>query len=134
METTDLEQLVTTVRRLRGKDGCPWDQRQTGRSMLSYLRAETEELVAAVSRGDAENTCEELGDVLYVLLMLTTIAGEESGEFTLSDVLGGINAKLIRRHPHVFGDATVESDDDLARQWEAIKAEEKAAKQRTARK
>ncbi len=89
---------------------------------------------ARPGRGDAENTCEELGDVFYILLMLTTIAGEESGKFTLSDVLGGINEKLIRRHPHVFGDATVESDDDLARQWEAIKAEEKAAKQRAARK
>ncbi|MCK9173750.1 MAG: nucleotide pyrophosphohydrolase [Desulforhopalus sp.] len=129
MHDTDLSPLIKTINSLRSEKGCPWDRRQTTQSLVKYVKAETKELIEAIENRDAENTCEELGDVFYLLLMLSSI-GEDTGEFTFTDVVQGINEKLIRRHPHVFAGTTWESEEDLARQWEEIKAMEKSARQK----
>ncbi|MBM9519037.1 nucleotide pyrophosphohydrolase [Desulforhopalus vacuolatus] len=129
MHNTDISTLITTINRLRDEKGCPWDRKQTTRSLAKYVKAETKELIEAIENQDAENTCEELGDVFYLILMLSSI-GEDAGKFTFADVVQGINEKLIRRHPHVFAGTPWESEEDLARQWEEIKAMEKSAKQK----
>ena len=129
MHNTDISKLIKTINSLRSENGCPWDRKQTTQSLLKYVKAETAELIAAIENQDAENTCEELGDVFYLILMLSSI-GEDDGDFTFADVVRGIDEKLVRRHPHVFAGTAWESEEDLARQWEEIKAEEKAAKQK----
>jgi tetrapyrrole methylase family protein/MazG family protein len=120
----DLQDLLDTVRQLRGENGCPWDRKQNSRSLLKYLSSEFEELVQAIENDDAENICEELGDLAYLIIMYAEI-NESSGRFTLADVFRTVNQKLIRRHPHVFAGQTYESEEQLARQWAEIKAAEK---------
>lgn len=122
-----LQQLLDTVCTLRGENGCPWDKKQTPSSLLKYLRSETSELIDAISNNDTANTCEELGDVFYVLVMIT-LYNQERGNFHLSDVLSQINEKLVRRHPHVFAGTSYKDESDLERQWEQIKSEEKQKK------
>jgi MazG family protein len=129
MNNTDISKLIKTINSLRSENGCPWDRKQTMQSLLKYVKAETAELIAAIENEDVENTCEELGDVFYLILMLSSI-GEDAGDFTFADVVRGIDEKLVRRHPHVFAGRAWESEEDLARQWEEIKAEEKAARQK----
>ena len=120
----NLQLLIETIRTLRDPDGCPWDKRQTNTSLIKYLKSETEELIQGVENTDHNNICEELGDLLYLIIMYSEI-NKDLGHFRLSDVVQSINEKLIRRHPHVFAGATYENDEQLAVQWEAIKAEEK---------
>jgi tetrapyrrole methylase family protein/MazG family protein len=120
----ELQVLIATIETLRGENGCPWDKKQTSSSLLEHLRSECEELVDAVQKNDAPNICEELGDLLYLLLMLAEI-NKDLGKFQISDVIRGINEKLIRRHPHVFAGLSYESEEQLAVQWQQIKAEEK---------
>ena len=119
-----LSELISTINTLRGKDGCPWDKRQNSISLLKYLKLECQELVDAIENDDYVNICEELGDLLYLIVMISAI-GNDQGHFNICDVLRTINEKLIRRHPHVFAGQTYESEEQLAAQWEAIKAEEK---------
>ena len=119
-----LSALLTTIQTLRGKDGCPWDRRQNSHSLLKYLQEECQELIEAIKKDDHVNICEELGDLLYLIVMFSEI-GNDQGYFHLGDVLSTINEKLIRRHPHVFADQSYENEEQLAAQWEAIKAEEK---------
>ncbi len=119
-----LQNLLDTIDILRGEQGCPWDRKQTCASMREYLQSECDELLAAISNDDHDNICEELGDVLYILIMITAI-NKDLGTFGLQDVLESINAKLIRRHPHVFAGQTYENEDQLTAQWQAIKAKEK---------
>ena len=95
--------------------------------MKKYLKSEFRELVEAMENDDKENICEEIGDLFFVLLMIAEIEGE-AGNFTFTDTLEGINSKLIRRHPHVFGDAEISSEEELRTQWEKIKREEKLNK------
>jgi tetrapyrrole methylase family protein / MazG family protein len=116
--------LVTLIRRLRAENGCPWDQKQTPHSLLPHLRAECDELVAAIGNNDPANTCEELGDLLYLLVMYAEIHAER-GEFGLAEVIDGVAAKLTRRHPHVFAGKPYENEEQLARQWQEIKEMEK---------
>lgn len=116
--------LMDTINALRGEQGCPWDKKQTCISLKKYLQAECEELLAAINNEDHVNICEELGDVLYLLIMITQINNEQ-GFFAFNDVLESINAKLIRRHPHVFAGQTYENEEQLTAQWLAIKAKEK---------
>ncbi len=123
---TDITQLENTVLALRAPSGCPWDRKQTTLSMVKYLKAEFQEVLDAIAANDPENLCEELGDLLYIIVMLSTINAEQK-LFNFQDVIDGINEKLIRRHPHVFGDVTIESEEELRAQWNRIKAEEKAA-------
>jgi len=110
--------------RLRGPGGCPWDQEQTHQSLCEPLIDETSELLDTIDREDHEHMCEELGDVLLQVVFHACLA-EESGYFTFDDVARGINEKLIRRHPHVFGDHKLEDTEAVLRQWERIKADEK---------
>ncbi|MFJ7738654.1 nucleoside triphosphate pyrophosphohydrolase [Lysinibacillus sp. NPDC097287] len=114
-------QIIAT---LRGPNGCPWDQKQTHESLKKYLLEEAHEYLAAVDAEDDFAMIEELGDVLLQVFLNAQI-GEDLGYFTLEDVLASISEKMIRRHPHVFSDVSVEDADDVIANWEAIKAEEK---------
>ncbi len=123
-----LEELRATVARLRGPDGCPWDREQTHESLLPCLIEECAEVLEAVDLSDFELLEEELGDILLSVFMHAQIA-EENGRFSLDDVAQGINRKLVRRHPHVFGPkAGPMGTERVLAQWEEIKAAEKAEK------
>ncbi|MFO8101023.1 MAG: nucleoside triphosphate pyrophosphohydrolase [Dehalococcoidia bacterium] len=116
------------VARLRAPDGCPWDRRQTHQSLKPYLIEEAYETLQTLDDGDTGKLCEELGDLLLQIGLHARIA-EESGEFEMADVLRGINEKLIRRHPHVFGNTQVADENEVMLNWEEIKrAEGKAEK------
>lgn len=113
--------------RLRGEGGCPWDMRQTHRSLLPYLIEETSETADAIESGDVDALCEELGDVLLQIVFHSQI-GKEHREFTIREVVEGIRDKLLRRHPHVFGSAHADTPDQVVVQWEEIKKDEKKGK------
>lgn len=123
----NLQELIATIKRLRGESGCPWDQKQDNRSLIKYLKDEVEEFIEGIQNDDHDNICEELGDLLYILLMYCEI-NEEQGHFSLAKVSEGINSKLIRRHPHVFEGTPYKDETELRHQWEKIKKEEKAQK------
>lgn len=97
------DELLQIVAELRSDHGCPWDREQTHESLIKCLREESQEVVEAIEHRDDENLCEELGDVLLQVLMHSQIAAEES-RFTIEDVIDMLAHKLVRRHPHVFGD------------------------------
>lgn len=120
----DLIQLIETIKTLRGENGCPWDQRQTPLSLVKYLTSECNELIDAIQNNDSTNICEELGDVLYLVIMIAEMHSEQN-IFQLTDVISAINDKLIRRHPHVFAGQPYENEEQLKAQWQAIKLEEK---------
>ncbi|MDL2271768.1 nucleoside triphosphate pyrophosphohydrolase [Desulfovibrio sp. OttesenSCG-928-I05] len=124
-DTKALEDLFSVIDTLLGPDGCPWDREQTPDSLCDYLAEETFELIDAIRGGSVADVREELGDVLFVLLHLSRLYGEN---FSLADGLNESAAKMIRRHPHVFADASCENREDLLRTWEAVKKQEKAAK------
>ncbi len=126
-DNTAFFQLVQTIITLRGDDGCPWDKRQTTASLVKYLNSEFDELIAAINNNDTENICEELGDLLYLILMISQINDEE-GKFNVTQVIEGVTEKLIRRHPHVFAGVEVKNEQELREQWQKIKAEEKSKK------
>lgn len=123
---TSLQALAETVAVLRSPEGCPWDQEQTPQTMRNGFLEEAYEVLEAIDAEDADNLREELGDMLYHLVMQAQMAAE-AGEFTLTDVVAGIEAKLKRRHPHVWGDWQAADTADVLRNWEAIKRQEKAA-------
>ncbi len=125
-------ELVNIMARLRGPNGCPWDKHQTNSSLVKYLLEEAGEVRSAVRKKDWENLAEELGDVLLQVVFHSQIA-QEKGLFTVSDVVSGINRKLIRRHPHVFGNKKADTPKDVIRQWNEIKRQEKR-EQRSARR
>ena len=116
-----LEQIVAT---LRGENGCPWDIKQTPASLKKYLLEECQELAEAIDNGGELEICEEIGDIFFILTMLISMFTERH-HFTADDVLEGIIAKMIRRHPHVFGDVTLKDEHALRKQWQRIKAQEK---------
>ncbi|MHB0998780.1 MAG: nucleoside triphosphate pyrophosphohydrolase [Armatimonadota bacterium] len=124
------EKLVEIMARLRGEGGCPWDREQTHESMKKYLIEETYEAVDAIDDGDMDELRGELGDVLLQILFHSQIAGENS-IFDIDDVVDGISAKLIHRHPHVFGDTQVDDADEVLKRWEQIKLKEKGYESRT---
>ncbi len=120
-----VQQLVEVVAQLRSpKGGCPWDLAQTTESLIPYVIEEAYETVDAIRSGDSKAVCEELGDLLLQVVLHAQIASE-SGQFTLQDIAEGIRDKLIRRHPHVFAAVEVETMEDIHRNWEQIKAQEK---------
>lgn len=116
--------LLEIVERLRGPDGCPWDREQTPATIAPYLVEEAYEVQEAVERGDPAELREELGDVLLEVALLAQMAREQ-GAFTVADSLRDICDKLIRRHPHVFGDARADTPEEVAVSWAQIKAQEK---------
>ena len=119
-----IEALLQLIDTLRGENGCPWDRKQTPASMSVYLAEETFEVIEAIEAGDAGAVCEELGDVLFLLLFILRIY-DNAGLFDLDAVAGRVTDKMVRRHPHVFGDNRVESASQVRRQWQAIKKTEK---------
>jgi len=123
------EELLGIVAELRSEHGCPWDKAQTHESMIKCLREECEEVVQAIENRDDENLCEELGDVLLQVLMHSQIASEEK-RFTIEDVVDMLAQKLVRRHPHVFGDEKALTAEEGLASWQAVKQKEKEAKAR----
>lgn len=111
--------------KLRAPDGCPWDRAQTMDSIKTYTLEETYEVFEAIESGDMRGLQEELGDFILQAVFYAQIASE-SGAFTIADSLQSINEKLIRRHPHIFGDAVAKTPDDVKLRWDEIKAREKA--------
>ena len=121
------DEFVATIAALRSENGCPWDRKQTHESLKECLVEETGEVLEAIDKKDDANLCEELGDVLLQVVMHAQIAAEE-GRFTIEDFICGVNEKMIRRHPHVFGDIKVSSVEEGLDLWEQIKQKEKEAK------
>ena len=123
--TSAVERLVEVMDQLRSPGGCPWDAQQTHESLARYLLEETFETLEAMDQGDLGSLREELGDLLLQIVFHARIAQETEHEFTLEAIAQGVVDKLIRRHPHVFGDVEFESEEQLEANWAAIKAEEK---------
>lgn len=122
-------ELLDIIAELRSDHGCPWDRAQTHESMIPCLRDECEEVVQAIMQKDDENLCEELGDVLLQVLLHAQIAKEE-GRFSMEDVVDSLAQKMVRRHPHVFGNEEYGSPEQNRLRWEEIKKAEKEAKNR----
>jgi tetrapyrrole methylase family protein/MazG family protein len=127
-ETRPLYELAEIAAYLRSENGCPWDREQDMMSLRKSLIEETYETIDAIESGDAKKIVEELGDVLYQVYAHAQIASEKN-LFTIDDVAKGISEKLIRRHPHVFGDETLTTGEAVADRWENIKKKEKAGKE-----
>ena len=119
-----LDELIATLEKLRAPGGCAWDREQTHESLVQYLIEETHELVDALEAGDDAELVEELGDVLYQVLFHADIAAEE-GRFTLEDVAAHMTQKMVGRHPHVFGDETDKTADEVVALWDERKKIEK---------
>jgi ATP diphosphatase len=122
-----LARVAAIMARLRGPGGCPWDREQTFDSIKRHTLEETYEVFDAIERRDWPELKDELGDLLLQVLFYAEMASE-AGYFNLRDVAEGLTAKLVRRHPHVFGDVDAATPDAVLRNWEQIKTEEKAAK------
>ncbi|MDH3599646.1 MAG: nucleoside triphosphate pyrophosphohydrolase [Candidatus Tectomicrobia bacterium] len=120
-------QLLAIVDRLRSPQGCPWDRQQTPQSLIPYLLEETYEVIESIEEGNHNGLKEELGDLLLHILFQGQLA-QEHGRFTLDDSIQAISEKLIRRHPHVFGDVQRQDETDINRNWEAAKQREKGRK------
>ncbi len=120
-----VDRLRRVVHLLRAPGGCPWDQEQSNESLVPNLLEEAYEAAEAVQSGDTHHMCEELGDLLLQVVIQSEIASETAA-FTLDDVASGISDKLIRRHPHVFGDGDADNTEAVLKRWDEIKAEEKA--------
>ena len=126
-----MQRLLEIMRRLRGPDGCPWDREQTHDSLRPYLLEEAAEAADVLHTDDAERMSEELGDVLLQVAFHAVIA-EEAGTFGYDAIETSIVDKLVRRHPHVFGEVEVADADEVLSNWQAIKAAEKAAEEKGA--
>lgn len=124
--SSSFDKLVQIMGRLRGPDGCPWDHQQTHESIVPQLIEETYEVVEAIEKRNSLNLSEELGDLLLHVVFHAQMAQEE-GTFTIDDVVSGITQKLIRRHPHVFGDTQVDGAEEVIKNWDKIKDMEKAS-------
>jgi tetrapyrrole methylase family protein/MazG family protein len=123
-EKAKYQELRAIIARLRAPDGCPWDREQTHASLRHYLLEEAYEVIATLDAGDATALSDELGDLLFQIMLHTQLA-EEAGEFNMGDVLGGLSEKLIRRHPHVFGAGHLETSDEVIVQWDELKKQER---------
>jgi MazG family protein len=127
-----IDRLIQIMAKLRDPNGgCPWDLEQDFASIAPYTLEEAYEVDDAIRRGDMPGLCDELGDLLLQVVFHARMA-EEAGHFAFADVVDGLCEKLVRRHPHVFGDAVVTTSAEQTRSWEAIKATERAAAGRTA--
>lgn len=120
----EFQELLDIADTLHGPGGCPWDKEQTFRSLRPHLLEELHEVLEAVDENDPEKMIEELGDLLFIIIFYAKL-GQKSGQFTIQDILKTVASKLIRRHPHVFGEVEVESAADVVHHWERIKKLEK---------
>lgn len=125
-ELRDFKSLVEIVACLRGPDGCPWDREQTHRTLTPYALEEVCEMIEAIEKGDDGKIREELGDVLFQVLLHAQLASERGG-FDIMDVVESLNGKMVRRHPHVFADVKAENSREVVRNWEALKKSEGSA-------
>jgi MazG family protein len=121
------EKLVEIMAKLRGPDGCPWDKQQDFNSLKPMLVEEVYEVLEAVENNDSDGLSEELGDLLLHVVFHAQL-GKETGQFDIDTVIGKISDKLVRRHPHVFGSETASTPEEVIKNWETIKAQEKAEK------
>jgi tetrapyrrole methylase family protein / MazG family protein len=119
------EKLVALQARLRAPNGCPWDREQTHESLRKFLIEETYEVLDAMEKGDSREFSSELGDLLLQIVFHSILA-EETGRFTISDVIESVHTKMVRRHPHVFGKVKAKNSSEVLKNWEQIKAEERA--------
>lgn len=126
-DLNDFTSFVQIVASLRSPGGCPWDLEQTHQTLAPYALEEVCELIEALERGSDPHICEELGDVLLQVVLHARLA-EEGRRFTISDVIRGISEKMLRRHPHVFGDTQVAGAEEVLRNWQQIKATESKTK------
>lgn len=117
--------FVDIVKQLRSENGCPWDREQSPPTLQRYILEEANELLEAIDAKDAQHTKEELGDLLYLIILLSQIHNDE-GLFDIGDVLDAISSKMIRRHPHVFGDEKIDTVSELRQRWQEIKCSEKS--------
>src|SRR3989454_5188198 len=126
METrmSEMDRLKQIMDRLRGTDGCPWDREQTYETLATFLLEETYEVLDAMRLGAPGAQREELGDLLFQIVFQCRIA-KERGDFDIEDVMREIGDKIVRRHPHVFGEARLKTADQVLAQWEQIKVEER---------
>ena len=124
MNHKNLEELIEVIAKLRAPDGCPWDREQTHYSLRPNMLEEAYEAVDAIDDNDMKHLREELGDVLLQVLLHSQIASEE-GVFDIDDVSKELKDKLIHRHPHVFGNANIKTAEDVKKEWDKLKAEEK---------
>ena len=123
------DDLAAVTRKLRSEGGCPWDRAQTHGSLKPYLKEEAGEALEAIDKGDMDNLCEELGDVLFQVMLHSQIA-EEEGYFTIEDVVDGICDKMVFRHPQVFGGENAAPDGGVPLTWEELKNLDKLRKNR----
>ncbi len=121
------ESFVEIVEALRGPDGCPWDKEQTHRTLAPFAIEESFELAEAIESGSTDDIVGELGDVL-LQVVLNSVVGRQAGDFTLADVIRGIAEKMVRRHPHVFGDTSLKTSGEVLQNWAKVKAAEKAGR------
>ena len=128
--TAALAEAIAIMARLRGPDGCPWDRAQDFDSIKRHTLEETYEVFDAIDRRAWPDLKDELGDLLLQVLFYAQMA-DEAGYFSIEDVAANLNAKLIRRHPHIFGDAIAHTPEDVKLTWEAVKQQEKAGRQAT---
>ncbi|NPA93950.1 MAG: nucleoside triphosphate pyrophosphohydrolase [Thermodesulfobacteria bacterium] len=126
-ELQEFYELIKVLKRLRAPDGCPWDREQTPQTIKKYMLEEAYELYEAIDNEEDQEVKEELGDLLFLLLFLADLY-EEKGAFTLGDALLNIKEKMIRRHPHIFGDVKVNGSKDVVANWQAIKGKEQEEK------
>ena len=123
----EFDRLVEIIATLRGENGCPWDKKQTHQSLLPFLFEESNEVADTIIGKDYDHLQEELGDLLLQIVLHSQIA-KENNRFSISDVIHSISEKMIRRHPHIFGDVKVQSEDELHNLWENIKKQERENK------
>src|SRR5712692_10019686 len=127
------EKLVALQARLRARNGCPWDREQTHTTLRTYLVEEAYEVLDALQSGDDAKFANEMGDLLLQIVFHSQIAAEE-GRFTVADVIREVHEKMVRRHPHVFGEKRAKDAAEVLRNWEQIKAQERRAKGETEKK
>lgn len=127
--TDNFQNLIELMAELRGPGGCPWDRKQTTESLKPFLVEECYEVVDALDEGSPDKVKEELGDLLFQIIFHARIA-EENGQFSIRDVISTIIEKMTRRHPHVFGDARLDTDKEVLANWEELKKKEKGHEER----
>ncbi len=120
----DFQKLIEITETLNGPNGCPWDKKQTLRTLRPHLMEELHEVIEAIDEDNSEMLVEELGDLLFIIVFCANL-GEKGGRFNMGDILEGVTEKLIRRHPHVFGEVRLETAEEVLHQWEEIKKKEK---------
>lgn len=124
MPQKNLAELIDTLTTLCSEDGCPWDRRQTPKSLAVYILNETYELLEGLEQDRADIVAEELGDIFFLLVFVASLY-EKQGLFHLRDVFSRVNAKMVHRHPHVFAGTKIDDEQELTRQWQRLKKKEK---------